>query len=95
MWVPTTTPLPTLVTEKHPSKIRVGLEDGTHTEITWPVMVGDSAVESDSTSTPPVAVRDITAVQVREMSVVKTIGLAIAIPAVVFYALLAIAWDGD
>jgi hypothetical protein len=85
MWVPTTTPLPVLVAEKHPSKIRLGLRDGTYAEIKWPVMVGDTLVRSDSTDVPAVDVREVTTVKVREFSVIKTVVLAVNIP---FVALL-------
>jgi len=95
MWVPTTTPLPTLVAEKHPSKVRLDLTDGTHVELAWPVMVGDSTVGSDSSVVQPVDVRDVTKVQVREVSGVKTIGLAVVIPMTVFAIIFAELYEGD
>ncbi len=95
MWVPTTTPLPTLLAEKHPSKVRLGLQDGDHAEIAWPVMVGDSMVGSDSTAVPPVDMRDVTTVQVRELSGVKTIGLAVFVPLTVFAIVFAALYEGD
>ncbi len=81
MWVPTTTPLPTLVAEQHPSKVRLGLQDGTHADIKWPVMVGDSMVGSDSTAVQPVRVREVATVKLQEFSLIKTIVLAITVPA--------------
>ena len=95
MWVPTTTPLPTLVAEKHPSKVRLDLADGTQVEMKWPTMVGDSMVQSDSAVVEPVDVRDVTRVQVREGSGVKTIGLVVLVPIVLFAIVFAELYGGD
>lgn len=95
MWVPTTTPLPTLVAEQHPSKVRLDLSDGTHVEIKWPAMVGDSMVRSDSAVVEPVDVRDVTRVQVREVSGIKTIGLAVFVPLALFAIVFAAMYEGD
>ena len=80
MWVPTTTPLPTLVAEQRPSKVRLDLADGTQVEMKWPTMVGDSMVRSDSTVVEPIDVRDVKVVKVQEFSLIKTVVLAVTIP---------------
>ena len=80
MWVPSTTPLPTLVAEQHPSKVRLDLSDGTHVEIKWPAMVGDSMVTSDSAVVEPVDVRDVMTVNLQKFSLIKTVMLAVSIP---------------
>ena len=90
MWVQTTTPLPTLVATKHPSTVRLRLQDGTHAEIKWPVMVGDSMVESDSSVVPPLALREVTTVQIREFSLIRTLVLAVTIPIAALWTLCAI-----
>jgi hypothetical protein len=95
MWVPTTTPLPTLVAEQHPSKVRLDLSDGTHVEIEWPAMVGDSMVGSDSTAVTPVYTRDVSTVKVQEFSLIKTVVLAITVPMATIGLICVIAGDGS
>ncbi len=90
MWVPTTAPLPTLVAEQHPSKVRLGLQDGTHADITWPVMIGDSMIGSDSAAVQPVHVREVATVKVQEFSLIKTLVLAITVPMTALVILCAI-----
>ena len=90
MWVPTTTPLPALVAEEHPSKVRLELQDGTHADIRWPVMVGDSMVRSDSTAAQPVHVREVATVKVQEFSLIKTLVVAITVPMTALVILCAI-----
>lgn len=93
MWVPTTTPTPSFINEKHPSEVRLGLHDGSTVRVKWPIIVGDSLIRSDSASRqrsrnrgapvptgPSIAVRDVTTVESRQLSVVKTATLMIAIP---------------
>lgn len=84
MWVPTTTPVPALLSVRHPSRIRLRLQDSSHVQVTWPSLVGDSLIRSDSVAGPGVALRDVTAVQVREFSVVKTVTLSVVISMVTF-----------
>jgi hypothetical protein len=58
-------------------------------------MVGDSMVQSDSAVVEPVDVRDVTRVQVREGSGVKTIGLVVFVPIVLFAIVFAELYGGD
>jgi hypothetical protein len=93
MWVPTTTPAPAYINQKHPSEVRLGLHDGSTVRVKWPINVGDSLIRSDSASRqrsrnrgapvptgPSIAVRDVTSVESRQVSGVKTAALMIAIP---------------
>jgi hypothetical protein len=93
MWVPTTTPAPTYINEKHPSEVRLGLHDGSTVRVKWPIIVDDSLIRSDSASSqrsrnkgvpvptgPSIAVRDVTTVESRQVSGVKTVALMLAIP---------------
>jgi hypothetical protein len=91
MWIPTTTPAPTFINAKHPSEVRLGLHDGSRVRVKWPIIVDDSLIRSDAASSersrnrgapvptgPSIAVRDVTTVESRQVSGVKTAGLMFA-----------------
>ena len=85
MWVPSTVPAPNLIAEQHPAEVRLGLRDGSPVRVKWPILVDDSLIRSDSASSqrarnrglpvptgPGIAVRDVTTVESRQVSGVKT-----------------------
>ncbi len=97
MWVPTTTPAPNFIREKHPAEVRLGLHDGSTVRVKWPILVDDSLIRSDSASSqrsrnrgapvptgPSIAVRDVATVESRQVSGVKTAGLIIAVSLATF-----------
>lgn len=97
MWVPVTTPAPSFINEKHPSEVRLGLHDGSTVRVKWPILVDDSLIRSDSGSSqrsrnrgapvptgPSIAVHDVTTVESRQVSGVKTAGLMFAVPLATF-----------
>jgi len=75
-WVATTTPLPALIAEQPPQKIRLNLADGTNVELSHPTIVGDSVVTGVAPSASrTLALTSITAIAVQRSNTLGTVGL--------------------
>lgn len=84
-WRPATAGLGTVIAEQRPSSVRLTLTDGTVALLSSPLILNDSIV-SGGIAGPRVAVTEVEGLEVKRLSVGRTIGL-IAVAAVA-----AVAW---
>ena len=77
-WRPTTISPARIIAEEEPSTVRVTLADGTQLTLDDPTIRSDSIVSKEGEA--QVVVSDVSRVELRLLSVAKTIGIIVAVP---------------